>query len=631
MRSRIGSQLILGVGLVTAATIAITAATFLRAERNQLVAELTRDADRLSETIKNTMHDDMLENRRDNLHRQITNIGRQPGIDRVRLFNKEGEIMFSSNPADAGRTLDKRGEACYACHAEGRPLERLPTTARARIFRNEGGERILGIINPIQNQPSCYQASCHAHTTDASVLGILDVTVPLAEVDRAIAANRVRMAGVAAVAIAGISLLLFRLNKRLVIRPTQALLAGTRRVSEGDLTTRIPVTATHELGDLARAFNAMIDRLAEAQRQLTQADKLASVGRLAAGVAHEINNPLTGVLTYASLLSKRQEIDASMKADLDVIVRETKRCRDIVRNLLDFARQTPPNRKATDCNEVVRRALAVLMNQLSLNRVSVRLDLASGLPTVLADANQIQQVVVNLLLNAADAVGEKGGEIRVVTGAASVAPRGTKPVRVASCEKGCDLLDPGHRIGGLPSIHVLRTERDRTSSVHLDPVYGRFNHDCAEACEEGIEADYACSRCRRTLVRREQRCERCGAAEFAVLAGPDDAVFWCSRNGCHGSRWPAAERAGEQPRIEIRVEDAGHGIPTEALPHLFEPFFSTKGTRGTGLGLAVSWGIVDGHGGTIDVESEVGRGSRFTVSLPLEAAERHAPAAAPAA
>ena len=496
MRTRIGTQVILGAGLVTALTIGVLAILILRAHEASLVAELERGADQLSETIKSSTHYDMLENRRDSLHRQITNLGGQEGIEAVRVFNKEGRIVFSSDAGEIGRAVDKKAEACYACHAAGRALERLPMPARARVFRAGDGHRVLGIINPIQNQPSCSTAACHAHGPRDTVLGVLDVTVSLASVDRAIGWGRGRMLGLAAAAISGSSLILWWLNRRLVLRPVEALTEGTRRVAAGDLTTTIPLTERHELGELARAFNDMTHRLAEAQRQLTQADKLASVGRLAAGVAHEINNPLTGVLTYASFLLKRAEGSPEVKQDLEVIVRETKRCRDIVRGLLDFARQTPPKRQATDLNEVVRRAVTIMMNQLALNRVALALDLAADLPEASADANQIQQVVVNLLVNAADAIGESGGQIRLATRAAT---------------------------------------------------------------------------------------------------------------------------SDGRPCAEVVVEDTGHGIPAADLPRLFEPFFTTKGTRGTGLGLAVTWGIVQGHSGTIDVASQEGKGSRFTVRLPLAA------------
>jgi signal transduction histidine kinase len=516
-----------------------------------------------------------------------------------------------------GTTLDKRAESCDACHAQDRPLARPPVQERARIFEGRGGHRVLGIVNPIQNDPSCSAAACHAHQPEESVLGVLDVTVSLADVDRQVARSQVRMAAQAFLAIAASGLILLWLSRRLIVRPVAALAEGTRRVAEGDLTTTIPVTASHELGDLARAFNDMTLRLADARRQLTQADKLASVGRLAAGVAHEINNPLTGVLSYATLLLDSAGDNPPLKADLEVIVRETKRCREIVRGLLDFARQTPPRRQPTDLNEVARRAVAVVMNQLQISRVALALDLTSDLPPVEADANQIQQVLVNLLLNAADAIGERGGTIRLATRRAAIEPLGHEPIRRAACPKGCDLLDPGTRIGGLPSIRVLRRCGGREALFWLDPVYGRRGHVAAEPFEEGAVAEMLCARCRTTLADPGFACPLCGAPTFAVRGPEDEPIRWCARKACHFVRWEERDRRGALPMAELSVQDDGRGIPREALPRVFEPFFSTKGVHGTGLGLAITWGIVEGHGGTIEVESEVGRGSRFTVRLPI--------------
>lgn len=492
MRTRIGTRLILGAGLVTAAVIGLMTASIVRTHTAQLISERTRSANQLSETIKSGTHFDMLENRRDNLHRQIRAIGelQSEGIRKVRVFNKDGQIMFSSDKGEIGTTLDVRGEACYACHAEGRPLEKLGIQARARIFPAGDGTRVLGIINPIPNEASCYTASCHAHSPSKRILGVLDVNVSMAEADAEIARSRTLMVALGILAFLATSLILWWLNRQLVLKPVTALLEGTRRVADGDLATTIPVMAQDELGDLATAFNQMTHRLADTQLQLTQADKLASVGRLAAGIAHEINNPLTGVLSYASLLKKRFESDSAASEDLDVIIRETLRCRGIIRELLDFARPAPPSRKPTDLNEVARHAVAVVMNQLHVSHVKLALDLAEDLPPAYADANQIQQVVVNLLLNAEDAIGPAGGEIRL-----------------SSRAKG-------------------------------------------------------------------------------------------------GS-------------VELTTEDNGQGIPPEDLPHLFEPFFSTKGTHGTGLGLAVTWGIIESHGGTIEAQSEPGHGARFTISLPV--------------
>ena len=121
-----------------------------------------------------------------------------------------------------------------------------------------------------------------------------------------------------------------------------------------------------------------------------------------------------------------------------------------------------------------------------------------------------------------------------------------------------------------------------------------------------------------------QNCDACGSPSIEILVGPDDPFTWCSRKGCHASHWPSQEKAGDRCLLELQVQDNGHGIQPDDLPRLFEPFFSTKGTRGTGLGLAVTWSIVEGHNGTIDVQSRPGEGTLFRVRLPLARANDEA-------
>ncbi len=616
MKLRIGVLTVLGVAAVTAGSIGAMSGLVLKGHRDAQIAQLTQGADQLSETIVSSTFWDMLENHRPALHREMVTIGRQKGIEKIRLFNPTGRIMFSSVEQEIGKSLDKQAEACIACHAADQPLSRPPTKARARIYRAEDGHRVLGMIRPIHNETRCWNSSCHAHSREVAVLGVLDVNLSMAEADARIAADQRRMILLAVVIVVTISSLLLWFGERLVLRPVRELIAGTRRVADGDLSTMLPGASSTELGDLARAFNEMTKKLGDAQRQLTQADKLASVGRLAAGVAHEINNPLTGVLTYASFLQKRLADRPEVKEDLEVIVRETKRCRDIVRGLLDFSRQSPPKHEPTDLNEIVRRAVAVVMNQLMLRRVALEFALAEALERVPADANQLQQVVVNLVMNAADAIGDGGGTIALRTAAVELPARGNAVIRVARCPSGCDLLDPTVRTGPHPAIKVIRRAGERDSVVHMDPVYGRPNHRASDALERDRLASYACPRCRAKLDA-PSKCATCGAPTFAVHSPEHGRIEWCTRKGCHWTHCESLDRLGPLRMVELEVRDSGKGIAREDLEHLFEPFFTTKGNRGLGLGLAVTYGIVERHGGTIEVASELGQGATFLVRLPL--------------
>lgn len=499
MRSKISYKLIFIVGSAALVIIGIFAYLILNAHQRQLIAELERNAHQLSETVKSSTKYDMLLNQRESVHRIINTIGRQEGIEKVRIFNKEGVIIFSTDSLDAGKMLDKKAEACYACHAADQPLERVPVSERTRIFQSAGNKQTLGIINPIYNEPGCWQADCHAHGELQKVLGVLDITMSLDEVERGLQASRMRLLTFAIIAIAAVSFIIYLLVNRIVLKPVSQIVAATQRVAEGDLNYTITLDKHDEIGALAKSFNAMTRKLSETQRQLYQSDKLASVGRLAAGVAHEINNPLTGVLTYSSYLLKRAESHPEMKDDLEVIVRETMRCREIVKGLLDFARQSQPEKRKSDINEVIKRSVRILQNQFKRNHVKLEEQLDPALPHVNVDVDQMQQVLVNLLLNANDAMAEKGGTLTV-----------------------------------------------RTEKIH--------------------------------------------------------------QNG----------RAGMPEGVQIQVSDTGCGIAREHLEKIFEPFFSTKGQKGNGLGLAITWGIIEKHNGKISVESEAGKGTTFKIVLPVD-------------
>ena len=450
-----------------------------------------------------------------------------------------------------------------------------------------------------------------------SVLGVLDVTMPLTDVDRNIRRSQIAVVLLAISAIIILSLIVGFLVRWWIGRPVQDLLTATRQVAGGNLAHRVEVKREDELGMLAMSFNSMTDKLAEARLQLFQSDKLASLGRLAAGVAHEINNPLTAVLTNSSYLLKRSQGQPETRDDLQVIVTETIRCREIVKSLLDFARQTVPKKRKADINQVIARAAKVIENQLVMKQVKLVMDLDTTLPNVTVDANQIQQVFINLMVNASDAIGKDNGTITITNKAISLSPAGVLQIKRALCRKRHDLVDRKVQIDGKPAISMRYRNKKQTGLIHLDPMYGSNKHQLGNMPELNEESDLMCPDCSASLIADGERCPACGSPIYAFEVPLKGLVQGCLKEGCGWHRWEQVDSAWNDEYVEISVADDGCGIPKSQLSTLFEPFTSTKGQGGTGLGLAVTWGIVDNHNGTISVESEVGVGTTFIIRIPV--------------
>ncbi len=475
--TRIGLKLVVAVGLVTIAIVGVFAYFSISAQSDALLSQAGLHANKLSEAIKNSTLTSMLENKREEVHAIIDTVSHEPSIMEIRILNKEGVVTFSSRKDLIGRMVDKRAESCYACHTENQPLQKLSINERMRIYTiGSDSSRILGVINPIYNRPSCYEAACHAHTKEQTVLGVLDIKMDLTDVDRQIEDSKSRLIVFAVIAIIALSLSIAYFVGRWIGRPVSELVKATDHVSSGNFGYTIERLGKDELGVLARSFNKMTKSLAEARQQLVQSDKMASLGRLAAGVAHEINNPLTAVLTYSSFLLKRTTDRPEVQEDLGVIVRETIRSREIVKSLLDFARPSVPNKQNVDITRIVRSALEVVGSQLALKQIKLEAHLDSDLPQVTVDSNQIQQVFINLLVNASDAIGDDGGKISINLTTLSLSPYGLAQIKSAVCPKRHNLMDDDCKINGMPTVRVKLASKRHTGIANLDPVYGRHRH-----------------------------------------------------------------------------------------------------------------------------------------------------------
>ncbi|MFA4924545.1 MAG: ATP-binding protein, partial [Ignavibacteriaceae bacterium] len=219
--------------------------------------------------------------------------------------------------------------------------------------------------------------------------------------------------------------------------------------------------------------------------------------------------------------------------------------------------------------------------------------------------------------NASDAIGETGGTVTVTTQQISLSPYGVAQVKKAACSRRHSLIDNDFKIGGLPSLKVKVLSENKEGFIHLDPVYGKHRSHFDPGFAVNKDAKFVCPECNISLVQQDTTCPECGSPALAFEISGQGIYEVCSSEKCNWERWEFVDSAGLSEYIEIKIKDTGSGISNDDLSKIFEPFFSTKGQKGTGLGLAVIWGIIDNHNGTITVESEVGKGTTFVIRLPL--------------
>ncbi len=514
---------------VTVQTLILAALTFasIRVQQSNLMDHVVQSAVRVSDMIARSTRHSMMLNQKEDVHQIIAAVGGEPGIAGIRIYNKQGVVAFGTNPADLSTQVDMNAEACVSCHSSGLENPHASSRTLSRIFANPGGERVLGLITPIRNEAQCSDADCHAHEANKTILGVLDVKMSLAQVDHGLAQNTMRLLVLSAGAVLLIGLVSGAFIWMFVRRPVKRLAIGMEMVTSGQLDHRLDFWTSDELGQLARRFNIMTEELArareenvawsdtleakvkqktadleDAHKQMVRVEKMVSLGNLASSVAHELNNPLEGILTFARLLIKRirktslpqDQID-SYCDDLRLMADESQRCGNIVKNLLVFARQGGMAFQTIRVRTIVERCALLINHYAQMHSVRVATSCTDD-DEMTCDPGQIQQVLIALMMNAVEAM--------------------SAPSWAAG--------------GGSLAVDVQRV--------------------------------------RRNLV--------------------------------------------------FTVADNGMGMSDDVKAHIFEPFFTTKSEgKGVGLGLAIAYGIIERHHGTIEVESAVGKGTTFTVTLPV--------------
>ena len=524
----LGSKLFIALFLVMFVGLAIFTFLNAKSQTKDLLEQVQFAALRTTDLIKESTHYSMLINRKEDIHQIFNNFSKMPGFEVIRIYDKKGNIIFTTNQQERLSTVSINSEACQVCHRYPEPLKALATKERHRIITAPDGHRILALINPIENETACYGSGCHLNPNEKFILGVLDVQMSLNTVDADIAHSRRQTMLASFILVFSVLLVTGILIYTLIRAPVRKLTEGTQAIASGNLDYTIPLQRKDEIGELANSFNTMTFELKKANQEITQwsetlqqrvqektqeleqiqthliqMEKMASLGKLSATVAHELNNPLGGILTYAKLLQKRlaspnltPEQLSSSQQDLAIIAEETTRCGNIVKNLLLFSKRQMGEFAVVDLHGILDRCIQLVDHHLKLNNIKLVKAYQPGKVEVMCDKDQIQQAVLAILVNAVEAM-SGGGTL------------------------------------------TLKTSSD-----------------------------------------------------------------------------------SNKKKVRIEIQDTGSGISPKDLPHIFEPFFTTKKEgKGVGLGLSVSYGIIERHEGKINVHSVVGQGTTFIIELPQQMLE----------
>jgi len=530
-RSSIYGRVVLIITVLSVFLFVSFTIIFRSVNENYLNTVIRQSGSNIGSIVEGALYYSMLENDKSALQYTLDVINTLPGIDEVNMYDSQDNLVYSSISSDTNNSHSDPN--CLSCHTDIRSLfpEKnksytiIEVDSDCKMNQNDNRSRHLLIKSPILNEKSCYLSSCHAHKATDTLLGSLVIKIPLEDLDAAVIKSSTEFFLLAIFTTLLLALFLIFFTRRKIKDPLNALVKVSIAVANGDKSTRVEIKP-NQLDDMrmvSQAFNDMLDNLqtatnelenwsqqleykvqkkteelGAAQHELMHVERLASLGKLSSSVAHEINNPLSGILIYTKLLYKQMsnpELYASkrdsMLKHLKLIENETKRCGDIVKGLLDFSRKDQDDFEPKHLHDILQETYELMTHPIKIANITFLTDFAAHSDLINCSPNQIKQACVAMLVNASEAVLENG-EI------------------------------------------VIRTKNPNEDTI----------------------------------------------------------VF--------------------------EIYDNGLGIPPEDIPHIFEPFFSTKqDVSGIGLGLAIVHGIIQNHKGKIQVKSELGNGTILSVTLPL--------------
>jgi PAS domain S-box-containing protein len=620
----LGPKLVVYLSLSLIVIFSLIGLLNIRMYRRHLMMGVHQNADQVSDIIKRSTNYSMLTNEREGIYRIIKDIAGEPGIQKIRIYNKEGQIIFSTDQAEVDTMVDMNADACNICHSGSSkpPTGDISIMERTRDYFNQEGNHVLGLISPIKSETSCTTADCHAHSADQKVLGILDVIMQLDKVDASQHEYEYHFRGYLLLTILVVCTISILFVYFVVLRPVNEIVEGTKNIAEGKLNFIIDINSKDEIGSLAASFNRMtldlkkfrndllsakaytdniihsmlnslvvVDRSAyiknvntatcnllgyteeeliskpmsfifakgyfdelgfndsslhdfggtgetiyeskdgkkirvlfsasiirndmgdfqgivfmaqdiTVQTEAMRAGHMSSLGELAAGIAHEINNPLNSIINFAQILIDELQSDEQLTEELLFrIMNEGDRVSNIVRSLLSFARESERGKSLVKINNIIQETFALTDTQIFKDSIVLEVDVSESLPPILANSQQLMQVFINIINNARYALNQKY-------------PNATPEKKL-----------------------VITAEQKQVE---------------------------------------------------------DESV------------------------IDVIFHDTGVGIPAQIIDKVINPFFTTKPAgEGTGLGLAISHGIVTDHDGRLIIKSVEGEYTSVITRFPL--------------
>lgn len=437
-------KLIFFIAIVLILTIGIFAYINTSIQSKYLIGEMQQHAVGLSQTIEKSIEYDMLTARSDYIQRTLEDVGQQEGIERIRIFDKKGKIIAADSAEEIGISIDKHAEACYSCHSDREPLERLSTSDRTRIFMRENGNRVLGIVNPIYNEPQCYNGACHFHPKKQHVLGVMDILISLSRFDKQIGTNRNQIIIYLILTFlfisAGISLFIFIF----VNTPIHKLIEGTRKVAGGDLGYRIGNYHSGEIGELNRSFDMMTDELKRSREEIEQwnlrlkneVERATQRLKNTNVKLNDANKQLQELDDIKSDFMRRMEHGsrshlAVVKSSLSLVLGEyysefndhqrdlvetaERRCSTLLELLddillLSYRKSTKAvyNVESLQVIEIMQKIVGDIQDLARKKNIMIDVQIPLDFPPVLADREALIEVFSNLVNNAVKYTGEKG-------------------------------------------------------------------------------------------------------------------------------------------------------------------------------------------------------------------------------